>query len=104
MSKRINLVNLAKKVEKKKDKEGSKAATSSTKSVVIREKWPWEEAFDSSLVKKGKANDSKGKEAMPPPEAKKKSNKGRAKGPPVQLLPERAPRQHQAIHWGPKLL
>ena len=38
MSKSISLVKLTKKVEEKKDKEGSKAATSSTKGVVIRKK------------------------------------------------------------------
>ena len=48
MSKRIILVKLAKKVEKKKDKECSKVATLSTKGVVIREKWPREETVDSS--------------------------------------------------------
>ena len=59
---RISLAKLAKKVKEKKNKEGSKATTSSTKGVVIREKWPREEALDSSLIKKGKTDDSKGKE------------------------------------------
>ena len=36
MSKRTNLVKLAKKMEEKKDKEGSKATTSSTNGVVIQ--------------------------------------------------------------------
>ena len=35
MSKRISLVKLTKKVEEKKDKEGSKATTSSTNGVVV---------------------------------------------------------------------
>ena len=76
MSKRISLAKLTKKIKEKKDKEGSKAATLSTKGVVIWKKRPQEEAFDSSPVKKGKFDDSKGKEAMPPLEAKNKSSKG----------------------------
>ena len=66
MSKRIGLVKLSKKVEEKKDNEGSKAATSFTKGIVIREQWPQGEALDSLPVKKGKTDDSKGKEAMLP--------------------------------------
>ena len=81
-------------MEEKKDKEGSKAATLSTKGIVIREKWPREEALDSLPVKEGKIDDSKGNEAIPLLEAKKKSSKGWAKGPPIQLLLERAPRPH----------
>ena len=71
MSKRISLSKLAKKVEEKKEKEGYKTATSSTKGVVIHEKWPREEAPDSSPSKKVKINDSKGKKIMPPPKVNK---------------------------------
>ena len=74
MSKRISLTKLAKKVEEKK------ATTSSTKGVVIREKQPRDEAPDFSPNKKGKTDDSKGKETMPLPEAKKKSNRGVSRG------------------------
>ena len=38
MLKRISLVKLSKKVKEKKNKEGSKVATSSTKGKVIQEK------------------------------------------------------------------
>ncbi|GFZ06968.1 hypothetical protein Acr_18g0011380 [Actinidia rufa] len=70
MSKRISLTKLPKKVEE------SKAATSSSKGVVIKEKWPRDEVPDSSPNKKVKNNESKAKETIPPPEAKKlKPNK-----------------------------
>ncbi|GFY87854.1 spermidine synthase [Actinidia rufa] len=71
---------LAKWVDDKKSKEGSKVATSSNTGVVIREKQPRDEVQD--LV----ADDSKGKELAPPPETKKaKSSKAASKGvmPPV---------------------
>ena len=72
MLKRISMTKLAKKVEEKK------AATSSTKGVVIHKKRPRDEALDSLPNKKGKADDSKKKEIISPPEAKKaKSSKGR---------------------------
>ena len=67
MSKRISLSKLAKKVEEKKEK----ATISSTKGVVINEKRPREEVLDFSPRKKGKTDDSKGKETMPPPEVVK---------------------------------
>ena len=67
MLKRISLSKLAKKVEEGEDK----AATSSTKSVVIIEKRHREEVPDSSPSKKGKIDDSKGKKTMLPPEVLK---------------------------------
>ncbi|XP_057463363.1 uncharacterized protein LOC130753365 [Actinidia eriantha] len=65
MSKRISLTKLTKKVEE------SKAATLSSKGMVIKEKGPRDEVPDSSPRKKVKNNESKGKETIPPPEAKK---------------------------------
>ncbi|GFS31491.1 hypothetical protein Acr_00g0017680 [Actinidia rufa] len=65
MSKRISLTKLTKKVEE------SKVATSSSKGVVIKEIWPRDEAPDSSSSKKVKNNEFKGKETIPPLEAKK---------------------------------
>ena len=53
------MAKLAKKLEEKKE---TKAATSSTTSVVIWEKYPKEEAPDTSPTKKGEVDDSKGKE------------------------------------------
>ena len=71
MSKRISLAKLTKNVEEKKSQEGFKTATSFTKGVMIHEKRPWEEVPESSPSKKGKIDDSKGKETMPPPKAKR---------------------------------
>ncbi|GFY84547.1 hypothetical protein Acr_03g0013210 [Actinidia rufa] len=75
ISKRISLTKLSKKVEDKK------AATSSSKHVVIHENQPREETPNSLPNKEGKADDSKGKESMPPPEGKKaKSFRSASKG------------------------
>ena len=71
MSKRINLAKLTKKLDDKKDKEGSKVVASSNTGVVIREKWPWDEVPDLSPNKRGQIDDSKGKEALLPSKAKK---------------------------------
>ncbi|GFY92797.1 hypothetical protein Acr_08g0011930 [Actinidia rufa] len=78
--KRINLSKLAKRVVDKNGKEGSKVATSSNTGVVIREKRPRDEV--QNLV----ADNSKGKEASPPSEAKKaKPSKAASRGvmPPI---------------------
>ena len=86
------MANLTKKVEEKKDtkvatystigvvikdQKSSKATPSSTKGVVIREKRPREKAPNTSSIKKGEVDDSKGKEKeITLPNSKKaKSNK-----------------------------
>ncbi|GFS37340.1 growth-regulating factor 2 [Actinidia rufa] len=54
----------------------------SLKGIVIQEKQPRDDAHDTVPTKKGEVDDSKGKEAMPPPSPKRtKSNKGRAMRP-----------------------
>ena len=76
MSKRISLFKLAKKVKEKN------VVTSSSKGMVIHEKRPRDEAPDSLPIKKGKTNNSKGKETMLPPKAKKaKSSRSTSRGP-----------------------
>ena len=81
MPKRISLSKLVKKVE-------DKVAISSSNGVVIHEKWPRDEAPDSSPNKKGKIDDSKGKETMLPLEAKKaKSNKMASRGTMLPVAP-----------------
>ena len=59
------------------DWESSQVIPSSTKGVVIQEKWPRMETPSTSPIKKGNVNNSKGKEKeMPPLDAKKaKTNK-----------------------------
>ncbi|GFZ09874.1 hypothetical protein Acr_21g0004730 [Actinidia rufa] len=64
MSRRIKPDQTHEKVEEKK------TASSSTKGVVIHEKHPRDEVPDSSPNKKGKTDESKGKETISPPEAK----------------------------------
>ena len=60
--------------------------------MVIREKQPQDEVPDFSPSKKGKTTaDSKGKETMPPPEAKKKtakSSKAKNRGVTPAMVPE----------------
>ena len=69
MSKKISLKKLGQLDEK------SKVTTKPTKGVVIREKRPREEVLDTSSNKRGNITDnSKGKEAMPLPKAKKKKS------------------------------
>ena len=57
---------------------------------MIHEKRPREEIPESLPSKKGKIDDSRGKQAMP--------NKGRAKIPSSQLL-EKAPRPNLVVCW-----
>ena len=87
-----------------KDRESSKVAPSSTKGMVIQEKWPKEEAPDTSPTKKGKVDDSNGKknEIMLLPDAKKaKSNKmaGRTT---CSLTPEEGTSARPSHPLGPK--
>ena len=57
--------------------------------MVIQEKWHWNKALESSPTKKGKIDDSKGKETMPPPTAKKtKSSREAGRGSLQPIAPE----------------
>ena len=76
MSKRFSLSKLAKKVEEQKEK----ATTSSTKGVVIHEKLPRDGTPNFSPNKKGKIDDSKGKEASRRPRQKRLNPVGGEQG------------------------
>ena len=69
MSKRIILKKLTQKVEESKGTSLAATSTPDTKWIVIQEKCPRDEVPN---VTSGKMS-SKGKEVMPPPEAKKKA-------------------------------
>ena len=69
MSKRIILKKLTQKVEESKGASSAVTSTHAGKGFVIQEKCPRDEVPN---VTSGKMS-SKGKEAMPPPEAKKKA-------------------------------
>ena len=87
MSKKIILKKLGQLEEK------SKVATPSSKGVVIQEKRLRDEVLDTSPAKKGKTTaDSKGKETMPLPKAKKtKSSKLASRETSRLVAPRRTP-------------
>ena len=67
MSKKISLKKLAQLSKK------SKVTTLPTKGMLIREKRPQDEVFDTLPNKKNKIANSKGKETLPPKDTKKKA-------------------------------